>query len=236
MIRRSAWACGAAARADTSDRVGAGLLQVAHPHVLVEQPALGGQDLQHPLVDAVLGEQAVDLDRSELTHAVAAGDGLLLDVGFHCGSQRHDRRRLDVQADAARLDLADEHRGVRVGGEVVDDLLARRRRDVAGEGPDAVRAERLVDRGDDVPEEREDDHLAAVLRPPRRRSPSGGRAWPSPRPAAAASNAARRIRMKFPSATAGAVGVEVGADERDPVLGLDPRRQLCSTSDWLRRR
>ena len=71
------------------------------------------QWLRERLVDADLGEQAVDLDRLELAHPAGAGDGLPFDGGLELGfADDHDRRRLDVEADAAGDDLGDQHRAV----------------------------------------------------------------------------------------------------------------------------
>jgi hypothetical protein len=96
------------------DRVGARLLEVAHPYVVVEQLALGGHDLQHPLVDTALGEEPMDVDRPRLAEAVEPGDGLVLDRRLPLGLGEHDhRRRLDVEAHPTGLDLAHQHRRLR---------------------------------------------------------------------------------------------------------------------------
>jgi hypothetical protein len=48
---------------------GRAVLEVAAARVLVELVGLGAQDLQHALVDAVLGEQTVDIDAAHLAHS-----------------------------------------------------------------------------------------------------------------------------------------------------------------------
>lgn len=112
-------ACSAATRSRSTswgvDRAMVGVLRVTATCVGVEQPNLAFLNLADPLVDGVLRQQTMDLNSASLTHAVGAGDGLLLDPGLPVGFGEDDRRRgLDVQPDPACLDLGDEH-GVAVG-------------------------------------------------------------------------------------------------------------------------
>ena len=60
----------------------------------------------------------------ELPHAVGAGNGLILDRGLDLRlAEDDDAGCLDIEARAARLHLADEHRAVPGGGEGVHDRL-----------------------------------------------------------------------------------------------------------------
>jgi len=55
---------------------------------------------------------AVHVDRADLAHAMAAGDGLVLDRGLPLRlGEDHDGRGLDVQAYSPGLDLAHQDRG-----------------------------------------------------------------------------------------------------------------------------
>ena len=93
--------------------------------VLVEEEALVFLDLADSFVDAVLREQAMDLDGADLAHAVGSGDGLVFGAGFPLGfGEDDDRRRLDVEAYAAGFDLAEEYGVAGGGGESVDEALA----------------------------------------------------------------------------------------------------------------
>ena len=110
---------------------------VAAARVLVERLALGGQQLEDPLVDAVLAQQPVHVDRADLAHPVRAGDRLLLDRRgqLRLGDDDHGRG-LDVQAHAARLDLGDQHRRAARVRQLVHHRLALGRRDVPGQRSD----------------------------------------------------------------------------------------------------
>src|SRR6266545_2336040 len=59
-------------------RIGADLLELAAADVLVEERGLGGEDLEHSLVDTVFGEKAVHVDGARLSHPMTARDCLLL--------------------------------------------------------------------------------------------------------------------------------------------------------------
>ena len=120
MIRRSAstWlpTSSAAFRSETSTASGLWSFELAAADVLVEEDGLGREYLEHALVDGVLGEQAVHVDRAHLAHAVAAGDGLVLDGGLPLRlGEDHHGGGLDVQAHSAGLDLAHQDRGAAAG-------------------------------------------------------------------------------------------------------------------------
>ena len=103
----------------TSIASGVAFFMALFADIVGEQGRLAGQDHQHSLVDTVFGEQAVDLNRSDLAHAVAPSDRLVLGARLPLWlGQDDDRRGLDVEPDAAGFDLADEYSGLAAGGEL----------------------------------------------------------------------------------------------------------------------
>jgi ATP-binding cassette subfamily B protein len=108
-----------------ADRVRRRPGHVAAARVLVERLPLGREQLEYPLVDAVLGEQPVHVHPADLAHPVGAGNRLVLGRRRELGlGDDDDRRGLDVQAHPARLDLRDQHRRAAGTGELVHHCLA----------------------------------------------------------------------------------------------------------------
>ena len=104
------------------------------------------------------------LHRLQLAHAVGPGDRLPLGGGLELRlADDDDGRRLNVQAHAAGDDLRHQHRPTLGSGELVDELLAARRRHVSCQRPHRDVAERDHHRVQHVPEVREHDHAAAIV-------------------------------------------------------------------------
>jgi len=100
------------------------VLQIAAASVRVEFGALDAEYLEDSLIDTVLGEESMHIDAAHLAHAMSAGDRLLLDRRVPLGFGDDDNRRgLNVEADAAGLDLGDEDRGRETRGELIDQGL-----------------------------------------------------------------------------------------------------------------
>jgi hypothetical protein len=97
---------------DTRDvhGIGADLLELAAAHVFVEQRGLSRKDLEHPLVDAVLGQETMHIDGPRVSDPMTPRYRLLLDRRLPLWlGQEYERGRLDVEADTPSLDLADEN-------------------------------------------------------------------------------------------------------------------------------
>ena len=116
MIRRSAstWVptSWAAFRSETSTASGLWSFSSLRRTYSSKRTALVGEHLEHALVYGVLGEQAMHVDRADLAHAVAAGDGLVFDGGLPLRlGEDHHGGGLDVQPHSPGLDLAHQDRG-----------------------------------------------------------------------------------------------------------------------------
>ena len=102
-------------------RAGGGL---ALPREGAEDATLLGQQLDDPLVHPLVGEKSVHLDALHLPHPVGPRDGLVLKRGFELRlADHHYRGSLDVQANAAHLDLGDQDRTTHGFRELIDDGL-----------------------------------------------------------------------------------------------------------------
>ena len=78
-------------------------------------------------------------------------------------AEHHDARGLDVHAGSRRLHLAEHHRACRSRLEGVHEPLARRRRHGSVYRPHAALAEHVGNHLQGVEEEREHQHLSAIL-------------------------------------------------------------------------
>ena len=114
------------------------------------------------LVDRARGDEAVRDDFTRLPHPADARDGLAFGGGLELRlHEDDDLGRLEVDADASRLDLQDDEAEARAGGETVDDRLPL----LDGE----VAVDAVVVAGDEadviqhLPEEGEEHDLAPLL-------------------------------------------------------------------------
>ena len=169
MIRRSCSClsgdrCGALVVGDI-DRFRCGVFHGARSHVLSEQCRLAGESYEHPLVDAVLGEEPMDLYGSDLSHPVAARDRLVLDAWLPLRFGQHDHRGcLDVETHTTRFDLADENRWIPLGREPVNHDLPLGGGNTPGQRTGRAVSERRVNPIDHVTEVGEDNDFATVVR------------------------------------------------------------------------
>ncbi len=132
--------------------------------VVVEDLALAVEHVEDSTVDAFFAEQPVDSHVSGLAHSSCTGDGLFLNRGLEGRfAEDDDRGGLDVEADAAGLDLRDEDRASLLIGEVTDEretlLAGDRARDKSGGG----HREPCADSDTGVVELGEDDDLSTLV-------------------------------------------------------------------------
>lgn len=147
------------------DGVRADLGDLTASRIVVEQPGLHCEQFDHPLIHAVLDQQPVGLDRSDLAHAMEARDRLLLQGGLDLRFANHDDvGGLDVQSHPAGLDLGEQDRVAIDSREPVHKCLPRRRRNVARDRAESGTTQRITDGREHVAEEGEYDDLAAIGR------------------------------------------------------------------------
>ena len=125
---------------------------------------LGGQDLQHPFVDGLVGKQTVHQYIPGLSHTVGTGDCLVFNGRCQLGfTEYHHTGCLDIQACTTGLHLADQHYTSFGNVEFVHDLLPNGRTDITGNDLAATVAQQRADLFQRIAEERKHNDLSTLL-------------------------------------------------------------------------
>src|SRR5699024_3468147 len=107
------------------DGIPIGILRSRLAGILVEDSRLLSEQFDDARIDPLIGQKAVNLYGSLLSHAVRSSDGLYFERGLELGlAENHDRGCLNVEALASGLDLGQKNAGFGGVGELVDDLLS----------------------------------------------------------------------------------------------------------------